>query len=145
MSQDLSYQIRITLAGEMAAAARRDLGSPGLAALAGVLRRHGAVPVNTLDGFERYVAAAEAEGTDAFPLYRWTRDVVADPAKRVKHATSFALHVGGAAVYPKAVADALEAELQPLVGAGVVTSLARHDTDPGRNPQMPAQGRADQA
>lgn len=142
MGTDLLHQIRVTLTDDMAAAARRDLGSPGLEALAGVLRRHGAVPVNTLDGFERYVAAAEAQGTAAFPLYLWTKAVVADPAKRSKHATGFALHVGGAEIYPKAEADALEADLLPLVGGGVITRVARHDTDPAHNPQPPPQYRA---
>lgn len=142
MSEELLHQIRITLAPAAAAAARHDLGSPGLEELARVLRRHGAVPVNTLDGFERYVAAAEAEGTDRFPLYRWTQAVVADPVKRAKHETGFALHVGGAEVYPKAAADALEADLRPMVGDGVVTALAHHDTDPANNPQMPPKYRA---
>ena len=51
--------------------------------------------------------------------------------------TSFSLHVGGAEVYPEDKANALEAALAPLVGAGVVTRLARHDTNPANSPQMP--------
>ena len=142
MSTDLLHQIRLTLTDEMAAAVRRAPDGPGFEALAHVLRRHGAVAVNTLDGFEHYVAAAEAEGTEGYPLYRWTRAVVADPEKRAKYATRFALHVRGAEVYPKAEADALEADLLPLVGGGIVSAFARHDTDPANNPQMPAEYQA---
>ena len=39
-------------------------------------------------------------------------------------------------------AEALEADLLPLVGAGVITRLARHDTDPANNPQLPPWYRA---
>ena len=50
--------------------------------------------------------------------------------------------MGGAEVYPRAEADALEANLLPLVGAGAVTCLMRHDTDPANNPQIPPQHRS---
>ena len=63
--------------------------------------------------------------------------MIADPARKAKYIKSFAIHVGGAEVYARERADALEAALTPLVGAGVVMRLARHDTDPANNPQMP--------
>ena len=50
---------------------------------------------------------------------------------------SFSIHVGGAEVYARDEAAALETALTPLVGAGAVTRLARHDTDPANSPQMP--------
>ena len=55
---------------------------------------------------------------------------------------SFSIHVGGAEVYAKDRADALEAALAPLVGAGVVIRLAKHDTNPANSPQMPQKYRA---
>ena len=45
--------------------------------------------------------------------------------------------VGGTEVYPKAEADALETDLEPLVGGRVVAAMTRHDTNPANNPQVP--------
>ena len=39
-------------------------------------------------------------------------------------------------------ADALEAELAPLVGGPAVTALAKHDTNPANNPQPPKRYRS---
>jgi hypothetical protein len=43
--------------------------------------------------------------------------------------------------YPKAAADALEADLQPLLGGRLVTRMSRHDTNPANNLQVPSQYR----
>ena len=51
------------------------------------------------------------------------------------------LYIEGEEVYAKAKADALEADLSPLVGGGLVTRLAKHDTNPANNPQPPARYR----
>ena len=48
----------------------------------------------------------------------------------------------GAEVYPAAAADALEADLQGLVGGGLVTRLSRHDTNPANNLAVPAEYRS---
>ena len=63
------------------------------------------------------------------------------PAKRAKHIKTFAMHVSGKEVYPKAAADALEADLQPLLGGKLVTRMSRHDTNPANNLQVPSQYR----
>ena len=55
---------------------------------------------------------------------------------------SFSIHVGGAELYARDKADPLEAALEPLVGAGVVTRLAKHDTNPANSPQMPEEYRS---
>ena len=68
--------------------------------------------------------------------------MIADPAKQAKYVKSFSIHVGGAEVYARDKADALEAALEPLVGAGVVTRLAKHDTNPANSPQMPEKYRS---
>jgi hypothetical protein len=59
------------------------------------------------------------------------------PAKRAKHIKTFALHVSGNEVYAKEVADALEADLQSLVGGALVTRMSKHDTNPANNLQVP--------
>jgi hypothetical protein len=98
--------------------------------------------VSQLDAFESYVAEAEREGVDKYPLYRWTKAAVEDTAKRLKHMKAFALHVSGQEVYPKETADTLEAALQPLVGGGLVTRLSRPDTNPAKNLAVPDEYRS---
>ena len=125
------------MSDDLAEVARLDRDSPVLRPLTSVLDRHQAVLVSQFDAFAAYVAEAEAEGVENFPLYRWTKAVVDDPAKRAKHVGAFAMRVSGAEVYPKAVADALEADLLPLIGGGVVARMSRHDTNPANNMPVP--------
>ena len=133
----LRYQLRVVLEDEAAesARARTDGQTPG--PLAAILARHGAALVCQYDAFAGYCAEAERNGIDGYPLYAWTKATIEDPAKTAKHLRSFALHVGGEEVYDGDKADALEADLRPLVGGAVVKTLARHDTDPANNPQIP--------
>ena len=136
------YQLRVDLAEDAAAAARAGADHPGLGALRQVLAAHDARLVCQYDAFAGYCAEAEARGVEHYPLYAWTKAVIDDPAKKAKYLKSFSIHVGGAEVYARESADALEAALTPLVGAGVVKRLAKHDTDPANNPQMPEEYRS---
>lgn len=136
------YQLRVGLAEEAAEAARAGADHAGLGPLRDILAAHDAALVCQYDAFAGYCAEAEAQGIEHYPLYAWTRAVIADPVKQAKYVKSFSLHVGGAEVYAKEKADALEAALAPLVGAGVVTRLAKHDTNPANSPQMPEKYRA---
>src|SRR5580658_11313113 len=86
------------------------------------------------------VKEAEANGVEAYPLYAWTKKTVDDPAKEAKYTKSFTLYVGGDEVYERSKADALEAELKPLVGGPIVAKMFRYDTDPAHSP-YPPQGR----
>lgn len=135
--REWQYQLRVDLTDHAAAAARTNAEHPELEPLRRILAAHDAALVCQYDAFAGYCAEAEAEGVEHYPLYAWTKAVITDPAKKAKYLKSLSIHVGGAEVYDKRVADALEAELAPLVGAGVVTRLAKHDTDPANNPQMP--------
>jgi hypothetical protein len=136
------YQIRIYLPEELAGVARADLGAPIMRPLTDALGAHGATLASQLDAFEAYVADAEREGADKYPLYRWTKATLDEPAKRAKHARAFAVHVAGREVYPKEVADALEGALRPLVGGGLVEHLSRHNTNPANNLATPAEYRS---
>ena len=131
------YQLRLDLAEDAAAAARTGADHQGLGPVRDILAAHDAALVCQYDAFAGYCAEAEARGVEHYPLYAWTKAVIADPDKKAKYVKSFSIHVGGAEVYAKDAADALEAELKPLVGRGVVTRLAKHDTDPANSPQMP--------
>ena len=131
------YQLRVVLEDAAAESARARTDHPALGPLGDVLARHDAVLVCQYDAFAGYCAEAERNGIDGYPLYAWTRATIEDPARKAKYLRSFSLHVGGAEVYDGDRADALEKDLRPLVGSAVVKTLARHDTDPANNPQMP--------
>ena len=140
MTETWQYQIRIYFDDATAPIARADPADPALAPLPEILSRHGAVMKCQYDAFADYVAAAEREGVDAYPLYKWTKATVDDPAKQQKYLRSFTVYVGGEEVYDRPAADALEGDLQPLVG-GILTRLTKHDTNPARNPQPPPEYR----
>ena len=142
MSEQWQYQLRVYLSGELAEVARSDPDNPALKPLTDILDRHRATLISQFDAFENYVAEAEKEGPENFPLYKWTKATVDDPAKRAKHIKTFALHVSGNEVYAKAAADALEADLQPLVGGEVVARMSKHDTNPANNLQVPPEYRS---
>jgi hypothetical protein len=141
MSEEWQYQVRIDLAEEPAEVARRNPADPALAPLPEILARHHAIIRSQFDAFAGYVAEAERHGVENYPLYDWTKATIENPATKAKYQKSFTLYVDGDEVYAKDKADALEAELQPLVGGGLVTRLAKHDTNPANNPQPPARYR----
>lgn len=99
MSVEWQHQLRIYLPEEVAKIARTDAKAPALKRLADVLAAHRATLVNQLDAFEAYVAEAEREGLDKYPLYKWTKATLEDPAKRLKHIKAFAVRVEDREVY----------------------------------------------
>ncbi len=141
MSDQWQYQVRVYLSDEFAEVARRDPDDPAIKPLADVLGRHRAAMKCQFDAFAGYVAEAERRGTENYPLYAWTKATIEDPAKKAKYIKSFTLYVDGNEVYAKQQADALEADLQPLVGGGLITRMSKHDTNPANNPQPPARYR----
>jgi hypothetical protein len=123
MNDDLKYQLRLTLRDDYAPLARNEPRSPLIAPLTAILHRHDAVMKCQFDAFADYVSEAEANGVEKYPLYEWTKKTIEDPAKQAK--------------YTKDKADALEAELKPVVGGTIVAQMFRYDTDPAHNPQPP--------
>ena len=140
MGEQWQYQVRIDVAEDQARTLRSDPNDPVLQPTTEILRRHGAVATCQYDAFAGYCAEAEREGVADYPLYEWTKATIEDPVKKAKYLKSFTLYVDGDQVYPKQQADALEAELRPLVGGGVITKLHKYDTNPANNPQPPARG-----
>ena len=140
MNNDLKFQLRLTLRDEFAPVARSNPGAPSMSKLANILMRHDAVMKCQFDAFAEYVSEAEANGVENYHLYEWTKKTIEDPAKKAKYVKSFTLYVGGEEVYEKDKADALEAELKPLVGGPIVAQMFRYDTDPAHNPQPPRRG-----
>ena len=138
MDEEWRCQLRVYLSDDLAEMARSGGHDSVLDPLRQVLAKHEAILLSQYDAFEAYVHQAEAEGPEGFPLYRWTKAVIDDPTKRGQHVRAFAVRVGGQEVYPRRQADALEADLQPLVGGSVVERLSRHDTNPANNMPVPA-------
>ena len=137
MSDDLKYQLRLTLNDAFAKTARSNPADASISGLNDILRRHDATLKCQHDAFAGYVAEAEAKGTDKYPLYEWTKATVDDPVKKAKYIKSFTLYVGGREVYEKDAAEALEAELKPLVGGPIVAQMFKYDTNPANSPQPP--------
>jgi hypothetical protein len=141
VSEEWQYQIRFKLDEKRSQMVRSDPGNPVFKPIADILAKHNAVARSQYDAFAEYVSEAEKEGVEHYPLYKWTKATIEDPAKRAKHSTSFAVLVDDAPVYSKATADALEADMRLLADRGVIASLSKHDTNPANNPQVPPQFR----
>jgi hypothetical protein len=137
MSNEWQYQIRIYLSDKFAEVARCHPNNPAIEPLTNILAKHSAAMKCQFDAFADYVAEAEKHGTENYPLYKWTKATIEDPAKKEKYIKSFTLYAGGNEVYAKEIADALERDLQPLVGGELITRMSKHDTNPANNPQPP--------
>ncbi len=68
MSQEWKFQLRITLEPEMAKIARSTPDDEALGPLPAILKRHNAALKCQHDAFAGYVAEAEANNVDDYPL-----------------------------------------------------------------------------
>jgi hypothetical protein len=141
MSKHWEYQLRIDLRDDLAEAARRDPNDTAIEPLADILTKHHARMKCQFDAFADYVAEAEKRGAKDYPLYTWTKATIENPEKKAQYLKSFTLYIDGNEVYAKRLADALESDLQPLVGSELITRLSKYDTNPANNPQVPAKYR----
>lgn len=116
---------------------QREPSNLALTSLNDVLAKSKATLMRQFDAFADYMTEAEEKGIQHYPLYQWTKATIEDPAKRAKHLQCYAVYVSGEEVYPKEVADALEADLSPLVDVVHITGIAKYDTNPANNPQPP--------
>ena len=137
MGEDWQYQLRLYMDDTSSAAARSSGDDPALAPLFEVLSKHQATLKCQYQAFADYCSEAEREGVEGYPLYAWTKATIEDPAKKEKYLKSFTLYVGGDEVYAKDKAEALEADLLPLVDGESILRLSKHDTNPANNPQPP--------
>jgi hypothetical protein len=136
------YQVRFDVSDPATAESiRRKLHEPVLAPLFEILAGHRAAPKCQFDAFAEYVAAAEEHGVESYPLYRWTKETIENPAKKEKYLKSFTIYVDDQEVYAKEIADALEADLLPLASSGLITRISKYDTNPANNPQPPERPR----
>jgi hypothetical protein len=91
------------------------------------------------DAFADYVKEAEAKGIERIPstlgpkrpwMTRRSKRSTPSPSRFMSAATRFT---------KGSKADALEAELKPLVGGPIVAQMFRYDTDPAHNPHPQSQ------
>jgi len=138
MSDPWQYQIRIYLNDKFAEMARGNPHAPALASLMDILVKHRATMKCQFDAFSDYVAGAEKHGPKDYLLYEWTKATIEIPETKAKYLKSFTIYADDNEVYAKEIADALETELQSLVGRGLITRVSKHSTNPAENPQPPA-------
>ena len=137
MDREWQFQLRLYLDDATATAARDAADVPALAPLWAVLRKHDTHMKCQYQAFADYVAEAEREGPDGYPLYAWTKATIENPEKKAKYLKSFTLYIGGEEVYAKDKAEALEMDLQPLIDGASIQRMSKHDTNPANNPQPP--------
>ena len=138
MTSQWQYQVRFDIDDPATAESlRQQCRNSALAPLFDVLAAHRAAVKCQFDAFADYVAAAEEQGIEDYPLYQWTKVTIENPAKKEKYLKSFTLYVDDRDVYAKEIADALEADLQPLATSGLITQISKYDTNPANNPQPP--------
>ena len=141
MSEQWHYQLRVYLDDELAETAYAGDHS-ALQPLMTILSTHNATLVSQFRAFEEYVLEAEKGRIDEFPLYKWTKATVENPAMRARHIKAFAIRVAGDEVYGQEVADLLENDLKPLVGGELIKRMSRHNTDPVNNIPVPREYRS---
>jgi hypothetical protein len=142
VTSQLQYQVRFDVNDSASAESlRQKLPDPALAPLFDILAEHHAALKCQFDAFAEYVAAAEEHAIENYPLYEWTKATIENPAKKEKYLRSFTLYVDEREVYAKEIADALEADLQPLAISGLITRISKYDTNPANNPQPPQRPR----
>ena len=142
MSSEWQYQVRFDVSDPATAGSiRQKLRAPTLEHLFEILAKHHAAPKCQFDAFAEYVAAAEEHGVENYSLYHWTKETIENPAKKERYLKSFTLYVDDQEVYSREIADALEADLQPIASSGLIARISKYDTNPANNPQPPERSR----
>src|SRR5262249_32509385 len=138
MTSEWQYQIRFDVSDPATAdSIRRRAPDAASTSLLEILASRRATAKCQFDAFAEYVAAAEQNGIESYPLYQWTKATIENPAKKEKYLHSFAIYVEDQEVYAKEIADGLEADLLPFANSGVITRLSKYDANPKNNPQPP--------
>jgi hypothetical protein len=140
VSDKLLYQVRLKASNDVADALRFNTKNTIAKKICQISKKNKLSPICTLDAFEGYVEEAEKNGVEKYPLYKWTKDTVSNPEKRLKHAKSFAFYLGVDQVYSKSIALTLFEDLLPLYKTNKeIEDLRLIDTNPKNNPQPPKQ------
>ena len=136
-SNEWLYQVRIKLNQSFADDLRSDSHLDLSKEINKIARNHKTRPVCTLDGFLDYVKEAEKNDIEEYPLYHWTKSVVDDPQKKIKHSKSFAFYFGDEQIYEKQRAQSLYNDLLELNDENKIEEIKIIDSNPRNNPQPP--------
>ena len=137
MNNEWLYQVRIKLPQDLADDLRSDSNLDISRKISVIARKHQTRPVCTLDGFLDYVKEAEQNDIEEYPLYHWTKSVVDDPQKKIKHSKSFAFYFGDEQIYEKQRAQSLYNDLLELNDENKIEEIKIIDSNPRNNPQPP--------
>ena len=137
MNNEWLYQVRIKLPKDLADDLRSEGNLDISKKINKIARKHQTRPVCTLDGFLDYVKEAEKNGVRDYPLYDWTKSVVQDPDKQIKHSKSFAFYFGYEQIYEKERAVSLYNDLIELNDKNRIEEIKMIDSNPRNNPQPP--------
>ncbi|MBT06492.1 MAG: hypothetical protein CMM32_06200 [Rhodospirillaceae bacterium] len=141
MATEWKYQIRLSLTDNAAKEIREAPTGPKFSELNFILDKHGATLKCQFDAFSEYVSEAEREGRENYALYQWTKDTIEDVEKKSKYLRSFTVYVLEEQVYSAALAEPLERDLKSLKSSEFILGISKYDTNPAKNPQMPAKYR----
>ena len=137
MNNECLYQVRIKLPQDLADDLRSDSNLDISRKINVIARKHQTRPVCTLDGFLDYVKEAEQNDIEEYPLYHWTKSVVDDPQKKIKHSKSFAFYFGDEQIYEKQRAQSLYNDLLELNDENKIEEIKIIDSNPRNNSQPP--------
>ena len=137
MNNKWLYQVRIKLPQDLADDLRGDSNLDISKKINKIARKHQTRPVCTLDGFLDYVKEAEKNDIKDYPLYHWTKSVVQDPDKQIKHSKSFAFYLGDEQIYEKKRAVSLYNDLVQFNNENNIEEIKMIDSNPENNPQPP--------
>ena len=137
MNNEWLYQVRIKLPQDLADDLRSDSNLDISRKINVIARKHQTRPVCTLDGFLDYVKEAEQNDIEEYPLYHWTKSVVENPQKKIKHSKSFAFYFGDEQIYEKQRAQSLYNDLLELNDENKIEEIKIIDSNPRNNPQPP--------
>ena len=137
MNNEWLYQVRIKLSQDLADDLRSESSLDISKKINNIARKHQTRPVCTLDGFLDYVKEAERHNIKDYPLYHWTKSVVQDPDKQIKHSKSFVLYFGDEQIYEKELAVSLYNDLVEFNDENKIEEIKMIDSNPRNNPQPP--------
>ena len=137
MNNKWLYQVRIKLPQDLADDLRNYSKLDISKKINKIARKYQTRPVCTLDGFLDYVKEAEKNDIKDYPLYHWTKSVVQDPDKQIKHSKSFAFYFGDEQIYEKKRAVSLYNDLVQFNNENYIEEIKMIDSNPENNPQPP--------
>ena len=137
MNNEWLYQVRIKLPQDLADDLRNYSKLDISKKINKIARKYQTRPVCTLDGFLDYVKEAEKNDIKDYPLYHWTKSVVQDPDKQIKHSKSFAFYFGDEQIYEKKRAVSLYNDLVQFNNENYIEEIKMIDSNPENNPQPP--------